>query len=157
MGGFRHYISLTINFAIILAALFFNSQTAKATHAMGADLAWECIGPNQYRFTLKLYRDCNGVNLNNSQTLNISRCGSSQNLTLTRIAPPIDITPLCASEPRRCGGGSGQFGVEEWIYRGTVTFPAGCNNIRVSYTLCCRNNAITTLSDPLNENIYVNA
>jgi len=151
--------NLLLKFIIpsFLTILFwsFGIQQAKATHAMGADLSWDCIGPNQYRITLKLYRDCNGVNMNNTRSLNISRCGNNSTLTLNRVGTPRDITPLCPSAPRRCNGGTGQFGVEEWIYQGTVTFPAGCNNIRISHSLCCRNNAITTLQTPGSENLYV--
>jgi hypothetical protein len=59
---------LKVLYSTVLTILFwsFGMQQVKATHAMGADLSWECIGPNQYRITLKLYRDCNGVNMSNT-------------------------------------------------------------------------------------------
>jgi len=32
----------------------------RATHLMGGQITYECIGPNRYRITVKLYRDCGG-------------------------------------------------------------------------------------------------
>lgn len=47
------YLSLLI----IVFVTFLNSYEAKATHAMGADLTYECVGPNQYKVRLSFYRD----------------------------------------------------------------------------------------------------
>lgn len=43
-----------------------------ATHLMGGQITYECIGPNQYRVTVKLYRDCGGIALENPIRLNYS-------------------------------------------------------------------------------------
>ena len=55
---------------ILLVVVFLTFFTANATHMMGGEITWECIksGPTQgmYIFTMKVYRDCNGVNLNNT-------------------------------------------------------------------------------------------
>ena len=50
----------------LLLLLGFSSQEAKATHAMGADLTYVCLGNGQYKFSLQFYRDCNGINAANS-------------------------------------------------------------------------------------------
>ena len=150
----KNYLIPLFNLALIATLMVLSSNTAQASHAMGCDLYWENIGPNQYRVTLTLYRDCNGINLGTSATVSINRCGTNQNLTLTRLAGyPQDITPLCPTAPSRCGGGGGTLGVEEWVYSAIVTFPSGCNNISMTYTLCCRNNAITTLTSPGSQSI----
>jgi hypothetical protein len=28
---------------------------------MGGEITWDCVGGGQYVFTMKLYRDCNGI------------------------------------------------------------------------------------------------
>src|SRR5687767_10339949 len=35
--------------------------SALATHSVGFDLRYECMGGNLYRFTLNFYRDCEGL------------------------------------------------------------------------------------------------
>jgi hypothetical protein len=151
---------LTYLFAtlLVLLFLFVKPHTATASHVMGADISWECIGPNQYRISLTLYRDCNGISLGSTASLSINRCGTNQTLSLTRVAGyPQDITPVCAGEPTRCNGGGGTYGFEAHLYQAVITFPAGCNNIVFTYDLCCRNNAITTLTNPGGQNLTISA
>jgi gliding motility-associated-like protein len=155
MGRCKQLLQTLLFFVLTVLLWSTNIQEAKATHAMGTDLAWECVGPNRYLVTIKIYRDCNGVNLGSNATLRVTGCGQNFTVSLPRIQPPRDITPLCASATRRCNGGTGQFGVEEHIYQREVTVPANCTNIRLSTSLCCRNNAITTLNNPGGQNLYV--
>ena len=53
----------------VLLMLFVFSNNANATHLMGGEITWECIkaGPDagKYIFTVKIYRDCQGVPLQN--------------------------------------------------------------------------------------------
>jgi len=131
----------------------------RGTHAAGADLAYTCIAPNQYRVTLSVYRDCRGIALANSQTVLWTAtgggCSGSINMTRTSIT---DITPLPTTVLSSCAGGSaGTIGLEKHVFQAVLTVPPGCTNILFSYAYCCRNNAITTLTHPRSENIYVNS
>ena len=141
------------NFFLIVFLSFFTKQTY-ATHALGGDLMYEQIAPNQYLITLRIYRDCNGIALNNSATIKWTGSCGTGSASATRISN-IDITPLCPNLPTACAGGSGTIGIEEHIYTKIITVPAGCNNINFNYTLCCRNHIITTLIDPGIENIFL--
>ena len=48
---------------IIDIYIFFSAQNhLYATHAAGIDLTYECISNNQYKVTLRFYRECSGVN-----------------------------------------------------------------------------------------------
>jgi hypothetical protein len=123
----------------------------KATHAMGADLTYECLGANQYRLTLKLYRDCNGVQAPNFVNLGAIGCNVTAGLGLQSSQV---VTPVCPNGPDACSG-TGPYGVEEYIYSGVVTLPGGCNNVRFGYGLCCRNDAIATLNGPGSQSMYV--
>ena len=128
-----------------------------ATHFMGFDITYTCIGPNQYEVTLKAYRDCSGVSLSNSFPLSYSSasCGVSASITLNRVSVE-DITPLCPSVTSLCSGGSG-LGVEAHTYTGTLNLPTGCSDWVLSTSSCCRNNAITNLSSPGSNSIYIDA
>ncbi|MCB9235969.1 MAG: gliding motility-associated C-terminal domain-containing protein [Bacteroidia bacterium] len=141
----------------VAAFLTFSFQTAKASHGLGAEIVYECLGPNQYKVRLKFYRDCNGISAPGSVaiTYSSSACGVSSSFNANQVGSANDITPVCPSQQTACGG-NGSFGIEEYIYEGTVNLPPGCGNDWVfGWSTCCRNAAITTLSGASGQSIYV--
>lgn len=153
---------MRIHFFQVIKAAFFLitfslwSNDAAATHAMGADLTYRCLGNNQYEVTYSFYRDCSGITPSNPMTLDIfNPCTGtaipSVNMPLVA-GYPIEITPNCTTATTTCNGGS-YTGVQEWVYRTVITLPAGCNEWRISHTESARNGAITT--GPANLNLYV--
>ena len=140
----------------MLLLLGFSSQEAKATHAMGADLTYVCLGNGQYKFSLQFYRDCNGINAANSYTLELSspNCGTISS-TLVQ-AGVVEITPSCPGiVGTACNGGGGIYGIEKYTYETVVTLPTTCTDWTASWSLCCRNNAITTLNMPGSNMMYI--
>jgi gliding motility-associated-like protein len=147
------------------AVLVFAAHEARATHAVGGDLTYTCVGVNQYLVTLKFYRDCNGVaaptNCNNGLSFNIrsANCGANFNECFTLQGVQV-ITPICPSEVDRCLNANGTYGLEEYTFTKLVNLGAyaGCGNPTdwvFSWSLCCRNNAITSLQNPGNQNLYL--
>ena len=139
-------------------SLFF-LPSSHATHLMGGDLSYECISTNStssdYKVTLKVYRDCNGVNVWSYEVMYISaNCGTgSQYMTKVSSA---DITPTCNGVTgSACNGGSGTYGIEVHVYETTINIPASCSNIEMYWRRCCRNGAITTLATPMSERMYI--
>ena len=127
-----------------IACLMIFASSVQASHIMGGEITYTCVSNNNYQITLKLYRDCSGVTLGNSETLvaNSISCGS-QNISMTLVGSPTDITPLCASAPSACNGGGGSNGVEEYIYTGNLTTNSSCTDWTLSYSSCCRNSIFT--------------
>ncbi|MGB0881844.1 MAG: T9SS type A sorting domain-containing protein [Vicingaceae bacterium] len=147
--------NVKIGALLSILIILFSYNNSYATHALGGDIIVDCIGPNQYEVTLSIYRDCNGINLPTSRTINVAAActGLNTNVTVTRTSIT-DITEMCNTAQSSCGGGTGVFGVEKHIYTGVVTVPAGINcDLRFSWRLCCRNNAITTING--NPQVYV--
>ena len=150
MKSIKYNYLLSIITAI---ALWCSPNMADASHIMGGDLTFTCLGGSNYSFQLRLFRDCNGIGLGNTQTITFTSptCGTQQ-VTLNLVAGyPQVITPLCPGEPDVCVNGFGTYGVQEYVYKGTVTL-SGCfataTDITVSWSSCCRNGAITTLTTP---------
>ncbi|BDS09469.1 T9SS type A sorting domain-containing protein [Aureispira anguillae] len=123
---------------------------------MGGELTYTCLGNNQYELTLIVYRDCNGINLGASQTVYQSDdCGSTVSYTMSQVSFQ-EITPVCANVTgTACNGGGGTYGIEEFVYQTTVTLDPNCTNVNFFWSLCCRNNAINTLSSPGSESMYI--
>jgi gliding motility-associated-like protein len=152
---------------LVAAPLLLWQGQARATHAMGGELSYECLGNGQYRIILNFYRDCNGVaaptNCNNGRSFNIQSASCGVGFDACFGNPTVEvITPICPSESDRCLNAGGTYGVEKYTYTKVVDLSPylGCNGGNdwiISWSLCCRNNAITSLNDPGNRHLYLNA
>jgi len=151
-------IPVCLLLAMLLLAL---PSDVKATHAAGSDLTYTCLGGNQYQIDVTFYRDCAGVAEPNNITLTYksASCGYNLTATATKIANTgQEITIPCQSAASTCTGGANT-GIRKFVYRATITLPAACTDWKFSYQVCCRNCAITTISDPCApaSTIYVEA
>ena len=107
------------------------ATTARATHISGGEIYYECLGNNQYRITLVVYRDCAGINLDSSYPLDIeSPCGDQ---TMTVSTPGgVEISQLCNLDlPNSTCNGGNLPGIQQFIYTGTVTLPP-CDSWTIS-------------------------
>lgn len=143
----RHFVTLTKLFFITLFLLSMG-QTAKATHAVGADLTYTCVGGNTYEVTLRFYRDCGGTSAPSNPTISIvgnSGCASVTSSLALSLVSSQEVSQVCAGTQTSCAGGSVQ-GTQEYIYTGQVQLPTGCNSYTISFTLSARNSTITNLN-----------
>ncbi len=147
----------------LLAALLFTLVIGKysyGSHAMGLDLTYECLGNNEYEFTLNFYQDCAGlVDLTDpSLTISSTSCNQILNLDLTEdlTISGQEVSQICDDENSTCTGGTIQ-GVEQYIWTGTITLPEECDDWIISFSECCRNDAITNLEDADLYDLYVEA
>ncbi len=128
--------------------------TVSATHMSGGEIYWECIGTNQYRIRLVVYRDCAGIAVDPSYNLQLtSPCGTR---TLNVTTPGgVEISQLCDLElpNSTCNGGTLP-GIQQYIYTGTITLPP-CDSWTISWTNIYRNNAIVNLTNPGTREMYI--
>lgn len=144
--------------SLLWICLFFllGSQSLHASHIAAADISYECLGNNNYEFTLRLFRDCRGISVQSNYQIDIignQACNNNTRaITLYKISQ-IEIPTLCADSSsnalRICNatgnGSSTGFGYQEVIYKGRINLSSlqGCS-WTASWTECCRNGAITT-------------
>jgi gliding motility-associated-like protein len=109
---------------------------------------YECIGDNQYQFTMKLYRDCNssGAFFDNPATFAVFNEANALLFTQTSSVGTIEEVntdldnPCIAVPPNIC--------VEEGTYTFVITFPDANQTYQVVYQRCCRNQTIQNLVNP---------
>ncbi|MCB9204416.1 MAG: PKD domain-containing protein [Flavobacteriales bacterium] len=155
---------LRLLFAVlVLMALM--PKKADASHALGAEITYECLGGDQYRVRLVFYRDCGGIAAPTAPTVSINSSCGNQSLGMTLQPPtppfppfdqylaPYELPVYCS--PSNCSNGSNP-GIQEYVYEATVTLPP-CADWTFSYDLCCRSAAINTINAPGSQDIYVNA
>lgn len=151
-----------ILFLVLLNFLWLNPL--KATHIAGSDMEFQCLGNDSFRITFRIYRDCSPGNAALGSSIPVSfspvSCSLSQvttNFNRTAVTP---IRFKCNGREWAsiCEGGTFPFGIEEHVYTQTVylkqlfpTIDSNCCLIKVGWTSCCRNGAITNLVNPLTQ------
>ncbi|TVR76977.1 MAG: gliding motility-associated C-terminal domain-containing protein [Chitinophagaceae bacterium] len=143
-----------ITLTLVTSMLFFIPlNEVKASHAVGGDITYECLGNNEYLITMNYYNDCDGINAPTSVTLQASSasCGVGNISIPMSLQNPggTEVSGLCPSEiPNSACNNGNQPGIELFIWQGTVTLPQECPDWVISYSLCCRNVATTNLIIP---------
>ena len=147
-----------------LILFFFVSSDLKATHYMGGEITWECTSYGNFRFIMKLYRECYldsvnpAPNYGDSLSLMTTVPGFSS-INMVRLQGyPIDISPVCNSNtwfPHiYCDTSNYPYwtnpnlgAVQEHIYTSDVAYPNGVpltgvpptNGWMFYFQGCCRN------------------
>tara|TARA_B100001142_G_scaffold327445_1_gene385089 strand:- start:11748 stop:14642 length:2895 start_codon:yes stop_codon:yes gene_type:complete len=149
---------------VLLFCLFFAiANTSKATHLMGGEITWECIksGANsgKYIFTVRVYRDCQGVAINTNMFLTAHNVPGLATIPLLYLGAN-DLSPSCdtidgPNPAFSCNGtnigyaGNGLGAVEEHIYQSEAIEIIGtpdANGWHFTWESCCRNSAIDNLA-----------
>ena len=142
-------------FLVVIIALI-SFAPAKASHLMGGEITWECIktGVNSglYVFTLKVYRDCNGIAISGvTQTITVHNHPIIFSINVDLIpGSPFDISPLCdpvnSGNPQMSCANPQQGSVEEYVYESLPVNLPGLPPVggwHFTWDNCCRNGAIT--------------
>jgi len=124
------------------------SAPAWATHIVGGEIYYDCLGNNDYRITLKVYRDCiNGVApYDNPAVVGIFNIQGALLNTVSLPFPGSNFVPPTINSP--CYTPPQSVCVEEAIYQGIVNLPPIAGGYVLSYQRCCRNNTILNLNNP---------
>ncbi len=173
--------SLRLKSALLIAVvLICAAKDLYATHNMGKDLQYTCLGivggQLQYRVTIRYYRNCwdnsfagQAATAPTTVSLQISApgCGFSTTVSLPRdpqAVPPngSEVSQLCPSQIQSSGcnwSASGTNppypGVQIYTFTGVVSVPANCTQITFGTTECCRNGAINNIPNPDSESLSI--
>lgn len=148
---------------VLLAIIFSISSDLNATHYLGGEISWECTTTGNFKFTMKLYRECyyssgSAATFGATENLATNVPGFSI-IVMTRIAgSPKDISPVCNSNPafphifcdntNPMSGANANLGaVQENVYTSDAAYPNGVPLTGVppitgwvfSNSSCCRN------------------
>ena len=124
-----------------------------ASHIVGGEMYYDCLGGTQYRVTVKLYRDCasTGAAYDNPLPITVFNGSGAQIHHFTIPFPGSVTLPVVFNNP--CVTIPSGICVEEAIYTTVVTLPASANGYTLSYQRCCRGPAVTNLSAPEDQGI----
>lgn len=145
--------------ALIITLLFFASLISlQAGHIIGGEMTYTCLGNEQYRFNLRLYRDCGCTNCAALDAANIAvyLCGGNQpcdELSTNDVVQTLETSVLdlnnipqpdascMLTPPFVC--------VEEGIYEFELNLPySDTETYHIVYQRCCRNETINNIANP---------
>ena len=152
----------TIISIFLSALLFVLPENSKASHMMGADMSYTCVGNGKYKITFKIYRDCRGISFSGPSFgafagLNGGNCCGSVSLSGVTRTGIRDITTGCSLSTSPCNPSNttqtGK-GIEEHTFEATVDFNtlplssfvnnSSCCEVTFYTGQCCRTGSITT-------------
>lgn len=143
----------------ILIILLFTGLSIRllATHIVGGEITYRCLGDDNYEITLTVYRDCyNGVPwFDQPARVGVYEKGGDsvlvRNLALAYNAFSNDTLPIQLNNP--CLTVPPDVCVHKATYKTIVNLPYNPNGYILVYQRCCRNRLIRNLPDPLNTGI----
>ena len=144
MLKFKRYILV-----VLLLASFISTN---ATHIVGGELYYTFLGANNYRITLKLYRDClngqpNFGGLGDGEAiLNVTDYDKDLIFQFILGTPVVTKVPANTNDP--CMKWPTGVCVEEGVYTKTVTLPPRPGGYFLTYETCCRNGSVLNLLNP---------
>jgi len=119
-----------------------------ATHIVGGEIYYDCLGGNNYKITLKIYRDCFNGLAPYDDPASIFIYNSSGTLVNQVQIPfpgsvvlPVTINNPCFTPPTNIC-------VEEAVYTTTINLPPIPGGYDITYQRCCRNNTILNIINP---------
>lgn len=147
-----------IRLSQIILFLLFTTTTANAWHLVGGEMYYECLGNNQYKIYMKVYRDCR-VQANTAAPFDsqapfsvfdnegneIPINGGSNTVNVPIAVGPTNI-PVTTGNP--CVLPPSGLCVEEATYETIITLPYNPEGYHISYQRCCRNSSITNIFNP---------
>lgn len=111
---------------LLFSLLLLQLQPSKASHVLGGEMSYKCLGNGNYEFTVALYRDCNGIAWEQPSVIVNGPSGSFTLFRLPGVDGVRDISQRCATATSfGCGtnpaSGAGPKGtVAKFTYRGTT-------------------------------------
>lgn len=136
-----------IRLLLLFVVLSF-SKGLEATHIIGGEIYYDCLGNGQFRITLKLYRDCflGQAPYDNPATVSVYNSSGTLVQNIFMQFPGSNVLPINALTP--CYQDNAQVCVEEAVYEEIVSLPLSPGGYTLSYQRCCRNESILNIFDP---------
>ena len=145
---------IRVLFAIYLCFCFVSE--ANATHIIGGQITYECIGNDTFRMNMKIYRDCSagvtgqldGTPGAPDATITVYQ-GNSQTPLLTRVLEPPIVTEVDPNPNNPCIIVPPGVCLQEGFYVWDLILPPSADTYHVTYQRCCRNGTINNIEDPI--------
>ncbi|MFN7117637.1 MAG: gliding motility-associated C-terminal domain-containing protein [Saprospiraceae bacterium] len=140
-----------LKYLITIVCFLWFLPLARATHIVGGEMNYTCLGNNQYEITLTIFRDCFYGDPNawfdNPASIGIF---DVNNLYLGQILLPLlnndTLSPVLSGQ---CFVAPPNVCVHTTTYRDTIELLPRAGGYQLAYQRCCRNQTILNIINPL--------
>ncbi len=134
---------------VFLSLFLLTGLAGFSTHIVGGEIYYDCLGGNNYKITLKSYRDCYNGQAPYDNPASIAVYDVNGVLIANLLIPYTgsDTMPIFLANP--CFIPPTNVCVEEAIYIDTVNLPPVTGGYTLVYQRCCRNSTILNIVNPL--------
>lgn len=133
----------TPKFLVVFIFLLIFGMDSYAAHLVGGDLSYTCVGNNDYRIRLRIYRDCAGGGAQFDADVDIAVYDAANNLireiTILK-GPTVTVSPSATGNP--CVTAPPTSCTEYADYVSTENLPPIAGGYTLTWQRCCRNNGI---------------
>jgi gliding motility-associated-like protein len=148
--------SRVIKLALLLLTCWFSPEVANATHIVGGEMRYKCVGLTWYEITLVIRRDCvNGQEPFDNPAL-VGAFTATDNQLAWRVGTNgvvklnlVSTRKVTESLDKICIGPGAEVCVEEATYYAKIPLPFDERGFILAYQRCCRNTTLTNIEDPL--------
>lgn len=140
----------------LFALFFISGNSLNATHIVGGDITYRCLGFGDYEITLTVRRDCQNGDEPFDNTAHVGIFDGYGNLLpwfgtggMVQIQNPT-IDTIDTSLDQGCNFLGNPVCVEEATYVGVVNLPKRQSGYHFAYQRCCKNVTLDNIVDPLN-------
>jgi gliding motility-associated-like protein len=135
---------------LLVCFLFLFGDKSNATHIVGGEIYYDCLGGDNYEITLKIYRDCCPSCYVFDAPAYIGVYDAAGNVLQTLTMFLVDSTDIPPTLNNPCFTPPTDVCVKEGVYRQIVNLPPIPGGYSLSYQRCCRNGDILNILDASN-------
>jgi gliding motility-associated-like protein len=146
-----HVKTYSHSICLLMFVILFPFNSVKASHIVGGEMTYNCLGNNQYEILLTIFRDCENGNPNayfdRPATVGVFSANTGAYLGKESFFLPGDDTldlslsnPCYVIPPNVC--------IHTTTYRKIIFLPFRTGGYHLSYQRCCRNNIIANITNP---------
>ncbi len=140
----------------LLGFIVITAQSSFATHVVGGNLTYKCLGGDLYEVTLEFRRDCFlgdpgaqfddpvSIGIFDADGMLVSTAGQGGELFIN-FSEDDTLNETLTSECEVLGS---DVCVQTTVYRKTITLPFLAGGYILAYQRCCRNQSLTNILDP---------
>src|SRR5690554_4698051 len=145
---------LRILFCFLLSFPFFILES-HASHMIGGDISYRCLGNNQFEITITLYQDCldgepDAITFDNPAYYSIYTAGPNPQLYK---AGEVNYTEKTLTDPNfnnECINNFPRTCMQMQVFKFIETLSPNAEGYHIIYQRCCRNASISNIQNPGN-------
>ncbi len=145
---FHHFCAQQLNLWRLILVLLAAPSFSYATHIVGGEVGYRCLGNNNYEIIVRVYRDCAPKTEPFDPVASVGIFDRSGLLLQDVRINATSATPL-DNNLDACIQATTKVCVETMTYKAMVNLPFRTGGYQIVYQRCCRNATIKNIVDPL--------